>query len=117
MTKSPLASEVISVADAADSGFMVASIVKELYDMEKLPVIELHTDSKSLKEQLRTKKVIQDPHLWVDTACLREMVETDEVHVTWVTTELMLADYLTKKDASSDLPQQVLASEKLPEDL
>ena len=47
----------MSVADAADSGFMVASIIKELYDMEKLPVIELCTDSKSLKEHLGTKKV------------------------------------------------------------
>ena len=75
MTKSPLASEVMSVAEAADSGFMVASIVKELHDMEKLPVIELRTDSKSLKEHLGMKKVIQDPRLRVDTAYLRQMVE------------------------------------------
>ena len=115
--KSPLASDVMSATDAADSGFMVASIVKELYDMEKLPVIELHTDSKSLKEHLGTKKVIQDSRLWVDTARLREMVEIGEVHVTWVPTELMLADCLTKKDASSYLLRQVLASGKLPEDL
>ena len=117
VTKSPLASEVMSVADAADSGFMVTSIDKELYDMEKLSVIELHTDSKSLKEHLGMKKVILDFHLWVDTACLREMVEIGEVHMTWVPTELILADCLTKKDASSDLLRQVLASGKLPEDL
>ena len=117
VTKSPLASEVMSVADAADSGFMVASVIKELYDMEKLPVIELRTDSKSLKEHLGTKKVIQDPHLRIDTARLREMVEIGEVHVTWVPTELMLADCLTKTDASSDLLREVLASGKLSEDL
>ena len=117
VTKSPSANEVMSVEDAADSGFMVASIIKELYDMEKLPVIEQRTDSKSLKEHLRTKKVIQDPCLRVDTACLREVVEIGEVHVTWVPTELMLADCLTKKDASSDLLRKVLASGKLPEDL
>ena len=92
----------MSVADAADSSFMLASIVKELYDMEKPPVIELRTDSKSLKEHLGTKKVIQDPHLQVDTAHLREMVEIGEVHVTLVPTELMLADCLTKKDPSFD---------------
>ena len=92
---------------------MVALTAKELYDMEKLPVIELHTDSKSLKEHLGTKKVIQDPRLQVDTACLRELVKIGEVHLTWVTTELMLADCLAKKDASSDLLRQVLASGKL----
>ena len=131
VTRSSLASEVMSVADEADSGFMMASIAKELYGMEKLPVIELCTDSKSLKEYLGTKKVIQDPCLrgggrsatlvcpnltiigptrtmknkvltindkifgptlvrvvglapqalclWVDTACLREMVEIHTV--------------------------------------
>ena len=35
---------------------MVASITKELYGMEKLPAIELHTYSKSLKKHLRMKK-------------------------------------------------------------
>ena len=115
VTKPPLAGEVISIAVAADSGFMVASITKELYCMEKFPVIELRTDRKSLKEDLGTDRVIQDPGLWVDMACLREVVEIGEVHVTLVPTELMLADCLTRRDASSDLLQQVLASGKLPE--
>ena len=97
--KSPLASEVMSVADAdaEDSGFMVASIIKELYDMRKVSVIGLRTGSKSLKEHLGMKKVIQDPHLRVDTARLREMVEIGAVHARWVPTELMLGDCLTEK--------------------
>ena len=92
VTKSPLASEIMAVADAADSGFLVASITQELFRLEKLPNIELRTDSKSLKEHLETKKVIQDPRLRVDTARLREMVEIGEVELNWVPTKLMLAD-------------------------
>ena len=114
VTKSPLASEVMAVADAA---FLVASIAKELYGLDKLPDIEVRTDSNSLKEHLGTKKVIQDPRLRVDTARLREMTDLGEVDFTWVPTELMLADCLTKKDASSDLLRQVLAFGRLPEDL
>ena len=106
--KSPLASEVMPVAHAAGSGFTVESIAKALYGMEKPPVIELCTDKKSLKEHIGMGKVIQDPFLQVDTANLREMVEIGEVHVTWMPTELMLADCLTKKDASSDLLRQSL---------
>ena len=117
VTKSPLASEVSAISDAADSGFLVASIVKEIYKLESLPKIELRTDSKSLKEHLGTTKVIQDPRLRVDTARLREMTNIGEVEVTWVSTEFMLADCLTKKDASSDLLRQVLASGMLPENL
>ena len=117
VTKSPLASEVSAVADAADNGFLVASIVKELYALKDYPAIELRTDSKSLKEHLDTTKIIQDPRLRVDTARLREMVDIGEVVITWVPTEMMLADCLTKKDASSDLLRQVLARGVLPEDL
>jgi len=117
VTKSPLASEIMAVADAADSGFLVASITQELFGLKKLPIIELRTDSKSLKEHLDSKKVIQDPRLRVDTARLREMTEIGEVELNWVSTKLMLADCLTKKDASSELLREVLISGKLPEDL
>ena len=117
VTKSPLASEIMAAADAADSGFLVASIVHEIFGLKKLPNIELRTDSKSLKEHLETKKVIQDPRLRVDTARLREMTEIGEVEVSWVPTKMMLADALTKRDASAELLRQVLMKGRLPEDL
>ena len=117
ITKSPLASEVMAVADAADSGFLVASIVQEIFQLRKAPSIDICTDSKSLQEHLETKKVIQDPRLRVDTARLREMTEIGEVEIKWVPTRLMLADALTKNCASTELLRQVLVSGKLPDDL
>ena len=117
ITKSPLASEVMAVADAADSGFLVASIVQEIFGLKETPQIDICTDSKSLQEHLETKKIIQDPRLRVDTARLREMTEIGEVSIRWVPTHLMVADALTKNCASTELLRQVLISGRLPEDL
>ena len=114
VTKSPLATEVSAVADAADHGHLVASMLKELYCLDKLPIIELYTDSKSLKEHLETTRVISDPRLRVDIARLREMREIGEVDVKWVRSGLQLADCMTKKGASTDLLRRVLASGALP---
>ena len=61
VTKSPLATEVSAVADAADYGHLVASMSKELFALRHLPEIELYTDSLSLKEHLESKRIICDP--------------------------------------------------------
>ena len=58
VTKSPLASEVSAIADAADSGHLIASMAKEIYKLESTPKVMLYTDSKSLKQNLESTKVI-----------------------------------------------------------
>ena len=115
VTKSPLATEVSAVADAADHGHLVAAMAKELFCLSRLPEIELRTDSFSLKEHLDSKKVINDPRLRVDIARLREMSELNEVLFKWVPSGQQLADCLTKKGASTDLLRDVLATGVLPE--
>ncbi len=114
VTKSPLATEISAVADSADMGVLVASMVKEIFALDKLPETELVTDSKSLKQHLETKTTIADPRNRVDTARLREMQELGEVQVKWVCSELMLADCLTKKGASSENLRHSLTSGTLP---
>ena len=115
VTKSPLATEVSAVADAADYGHLVASMSKELFALGHLPQIELYTDSLSLKEHLESKRVITDPRLRVDIARLKEMSELREVSMKWVPGRLQLADCLTKRGASSELLRKVLATGVLPE--
>ena len=44
VTKSPLATEISAVADAADNGYLVAAMAKELFCLQSLPEIELHTE-------------------------------------------------------------------------
>ena len=114
VTKSPLATEVSAVADAADMGFLVASMVKETFALDKLPGIDIVTDSKSLKEHLETKTVINDPRNRVDTARLREMTDIGEVTWEWVPSERMLADCLTKQGASSHALRKALQKGVLP---
>lgn len=78
--------------------------------MAGLPPIELISDSKSLKDHLERKRVINDPRLRVDIARMREMVEIGEVSVNWVRGASQLADPLTKRGASSELLVKVLSS-------
>ena len=115
VTKSPLATEISAVADAADHGHLVAAMTKELFCLQNLPKIELFTDSFSLKEHLDSKKIINDPRLRVDIARLREMNELKEVSFKWVPSGQQLADCLTKKGAATDLLREVLATGVLPE--
>ena len=115
VTKSPLATEVSAAADAADQAYLVASMVKEIFCIDRLPTIELLTDSKSLKDHLESTRVISDSRLRVDIARLREMQALGEVQIKWVPGELMLADCMTKKGASTDLLRSVLKRGVLPE--
>ena len=90
-------------------------MVQELFCLKEIPLIELVTDSFSLKEHLDSKKIISDPRLRVDIARLREMSELKEVMFKWVPSQQQLADCLTKKGASTDVLRKALASGVLPE--
>ena len=111
VTKSPLASEVSAQADTADSGYLVSSMVKEIFALSSAPNIELRTDSKSLVDHLESTQVIQDARLRVDIARLREMVRLKEIELKWVRGKEQLADCLTKRGASSDLLRENLSTE------
>ena len=113
VTKSPLASEVSAIADAADAGHLVAEMIKELYVLKKLPKVILFTDSKSLKQNLESTHVISDPRLRVDMARLKQMLDREEIAINWVPSQLQLADSLTKKGASAEMLNAVLMSGQL----
>ena len=114
VTKSPLATEISAVADGSDVGFLVASMVKEIFELREVPVIQVRTDSKSLRDHLGTDKVIKDPRLRVDVARLRQMVDMGELVVTWVPGNKQLADCLTKRGAPNDMLKACLSSGVLP---
>ena len=98
VTKSPLASEISAIADAADAGFYSQSIIEEIFKVS--PNIQVFTDSDSLKKHLGTTNTIKDLRLRVDTARLREMVDKEEIYLVWVTSKKQLADSLTKYNAA-----------------
>ena len=108
VTKSPLASETLALAEAADAGFLVAMMTQEIFQLTNPPVIECFTDNKSLYETLKTSTTVSDKRLRVDIARLREMVEKEEIKVIWIEGNLQLADCLTKRGASSQRLMEVL---------
>ena len=110
VTKSPLASETLALGEAADSGFLVASMIQEMFNLSSFPKVECYTDNASLTETLGTSKIVSDKRLRVDIARLKEMVGEGEIEVNWVEGKEQLADTLTKRGASTSKLLDVLSS-------
>ena len=113
VTKSPLASETLALNEAADSGFLIASMVQEMFGLSSLPMVDCFTDNGSLTETLQTSKIVSDKRLRVDIARLREMVAEGEINVSWVEGREQLADALTKRGASTARLLDVLNSSNI----
>ena len=101
VTKSPLASETSALAEGADAGYLLASLVKEVFRLPSAPPIHCKTDSKSLVQTLHTSKSVSDQRLKVDIARLREMTQNDEITVSWVPGKMQISDPLTKHTATT----------------
>ena len=113
VTKSPLASETMAFAEAADAGYLIASLVQEVFLLSVPPTVECFTDSAQLTDFLKTSHVIQDTRLRVDIARIREMLELKEIMYNWVRSEEQLADALTKAGASTKRLLEVLRSAEM----
>ena len=72
------------MGEAADSGFLVASMIQEMFNLSSFPKVECYTDNASLTETLGTSKIVSDKRLRVDIARLKEMVGEGEIEVNWV---------------------------------
>jgi len=82
----------------------------EVYKLKKLPDVKCYTDSKSLKDNLRTSNTVGDMSIRVEIARLREMIDNKELDYVWIPGKNNLADVMTKKTASSDALLGVLES-------
>ena len=110
VTKSPLASEALALGEGADAGFLIASMVMEVFGLRSLPPINCITDSSSLVQHLHTSKMSSDQRLRVDMSRLREMVREREITVSWCPGKLQLSDCLTKNTASTSSLLEVITS-------
>ena len=113
VTKSPLASETLALAEAADAAFLITKMIQEIFQLESPPPVECYTDNASLSETLKTSTAVSDKRLRVDVARLREMVEKGEIVVKWVEGKNQLADCLTKRGSSSHQLLEVLERSEL----
>lgn len=113
VTKSPLASEALAVNEAADTGYLVATMLAEMLNLPSLPIVHCFTDSKSLVDNVESTKVVSDKRLRVDVARLRQMIGRNEVVLHWVEGCNQIADSLTKRGASFSKLFEVLSESKL----
>ena len=113
VTKSPLSSETMELAEAADAGYLIAVMTQEVFSLQSPPTVHCVTDSLSLTEFLKTSHVIQDTRLRVDVARIREMLKLKEIKVKWVDNQRQIADPLTKPGASSAKLLEVLCEARL----
>ena len=101
VTQSPLASETLALSDGADAAYLIASMVKEVFNLKSPPPIHCITDNKSLVQTLHSSKTVTNHRLKVDVARLRQMTQAGEISVSWVPGRMQLSDALTKHTAAT----------------
>ena len=111
--KSSLAAETLMIAEAGDNGVFIAEMLKEIFVLSSIPPVHVMTDSKSFVDNLKATHVISDTRMRVDMARIKEMLQLNEVKISWVPTEQQLADPLTKHGASPARLFEVLSSGRL----
>ena len=66
-------------------------------------MIKCYVDNKSLVEACYSTKAVEDKHLRINIAVLRDMISNKDISsVTWVQSAQQLAIVLTKRGASAD---------------
>ena len=80
----------------------LSHIVNELAD-EKLKTTEIYTDNMSLTEAVHSTKAVEEKHLRIDIAAVRESIKCKEITVQWIDNKMQLADVCTKQGASSQV--------------
>ena len=103
----------MSLVEAAEASFWLASIVQEIVGSGECN-IECRTDSQSLYNAVYSMTSLLDKRLRVDMAILREMVQRNEIQaITWIPTSKQIADCLTKRGSSSIKLLEVLHNNQL----
>ena len=98
-----------ALEDALDEAVNIARLIKEIYsgqinlkNPEQIPV-EAITDCKSLWESINNTKQCEEKLLRNSIAGIMELISLDMLKsVSWVPTDLQLADCMTKKGKNAD---------------
>lgn len=100
IAKSTLAAETMALLEVAESAYYIGKILEDIGIGRKVPV-KCFVDNKSLVDALRSMKKVEDKYLRINIACLKEMLERNEISsVEWIETKKQVANCLTKKGAS-----------------
>ena len=76
-------------------------------------VILAYTDNQSLYDAAHSMKQTLEKRLLVDISSIQEMIERNEIKVTWIGKEKQLSDILTKAGVSSKGLLNILSNSKM----
>ena len=96
----------------------IATMLKDVLNRPGKIDTYLFCDSKNLVNAVHSSTNLEDKRLVIDVSVLRDMLEQQELtKFMWVTTEIQLADTLTKQGASDKLLINVFNNTRLRLDL
>ena len=110
--RSTLAAETLAAAEAADHAILIKTVLEETLGV-MIPPISIMVDNKSLCESVKSTGMLAEKRLLVEMASLRELQETKQINVEWVSTQNQLADCLTKAGANRQTLIDILCEGKL----
>ena len=86
----------------------IANVFGEVLSRDKKPLIHCFVDNGSLVDSLYSTKSVEDKHLRIDIAVLKDMLAQRQIHsVSWVQSSKQLANVLTKAGVS---PSQLISA-------
>ena len=102
VVKSTIAAETLSLAQGAESGFMISTLMSEVITGKPDTRLNLKcvTDNLSLYQAAHSTNQLEDDRLKIDMAIIREMVQRQEIQLQWAPGSEQVSDVLTKKGAS-----------------
>ena len=115
VVKSTLAAETLALMEAAQNAFFIKCLLESMLNIGNTYEIFCLCDNQSLVEHVnKSTKTVSDFRLRVDLACLRDMINRNEVtSIKWVNNSLQIADCLTKETASSENLLRVIRTNRL----
>lgn len=111
---STLAAETLACVNACDDALYIKEILREIISPTCSFQIQCYVDHRSLVENLKSTKLVQEKILRINLASLKEMIERSEIRsIEWVDTKSQLADGLTKRGVNCRKLRDLFSSGKL----
>lgn len=110
--KSTIAAECLAALDAAEMILYLSTVLKEILQIKSLETT-VFCDNKSLVTSVNSCTNLDDKCLLIDVCVLRDFLEKELINnFQWISSDLQLANCLTKQGASDKNIIDVLNSNK-----
>ena len=102
VVRSALGAGSLACTDCIEADIYWSKLVTELLKLPRDLRIVHHTDSRSLIDNLKSTKTVNDRLLRVDLNVMRESVENHPIDFKWINSESNVSDILTKAGVSAE---------------